>query len=105
MAVTGIDHGYNLAAAADTLDNATVGDGSTDPFKTRVRKVILVRDATAGTAVTTIRSGGSTGDILYSLAATISATTEALSFDNGHDIVDLSVSAITEGTTVNVLIV
>lgn len=103
MAVTAFDGGYKMTAGpGDILDNATVGDGSSNPFRCRINKIHLVRDGTAGATTTVLKEGGSSGNIIVRGAPGTNDTV-VIHLD-GQDVSDLALVSITEGTVVYVFV-
>ena len=98
MAVTAIRNGYKLAAAADALDNATVGDGSSAPFKVLVKQIVFVAGGTSGA---TVVSDGQSAQVVASGTPTANATT-TFHYDPPQEMEDVTFT--TKGTNVDVLV-
>ena len=100
MAVTAFATGFKLTSVNDILNQATVGHPNTpSPYRVLVNAITFQRGAATG--VTTVRSGGLSGTIIYSGTPIVNDTAQ-LSFGTPQNFDDLCVTAI--GTNVTVLV-
>lgn len=104
MAVTAFSGGYQLTAASDALDHATVGMKNAptgSKFKVRIVGIMLVVGITGG--VTTLRADGASGTIIWSGTPTVSATT-VIALSAPFEVGDFAVSALGTNVVVVVLV-
>lgn len=100
MAVTAIGRTIVMTAASDTLNQATLGHtGALAPYRVHASAIAINAGATGGT--TTLKNGGTSGNIIYSLTTPANTYTMIMGSDP-LQLDDFFVTAV--GTNVTIIV-